>query len=68
LRHVGELPPPSLLSSKQDGEIVPAAGSAPKRRSQTDRRGPETPPSHDPARGDERGHREAGRSLRVSAS
>src|SRR5665647_2231917 len=34
LRHVGEPPPPSLPSSKQDGEIVPVAGAGPKRRAQ----------------------------------
>jgi len=45
LRHVGELSPPSLVSSKQDGEIVPVAGAGPKSRAPS---GPD-----DPSRGDE---------------
>ena len=44
LRHVGELPAPSLLSSKQDGEIVPVAGAGPNRRA--------PPAPGDPSRSD----------------
>lgn len=75
LRHVGELPPPSLLSSMQDGEIVPAAGSDPKRRSHRTAEDAKPHPAMTPLAATRRGHRvvtakapEASRSLRVSAS